>query len=92
MIRESEAFCRAFCQWSGNVTSNLVTNAPGFVDAAHYDYRLAARSPALQTGIDPGKAGDFPLMPRFVYHHPLGSAPLPQGKKFDLGACPAADR
>ena len=73
----------------GQSSNNLVTEPAVFVDAAHGDYRLAPRSPALGAGIDPGKAGGFNLMPNVYYRHPLGSAPRPAAAPPDLGACPA---
>jgi hypothetical protein len=71
----------------GETSNNLVTDKPGFVDAAHNDYRLTPQSPALRAGIDPGKAGDFSLVPMFYYRHPLGADPRPTDEKLDIGAC-----
>jgi hypothetical protein len=74
----------------GETVNNLVTDKPGFVDATHYDYRLTPQSPALQTGVDPGKAGDFSLTPAFYYRHPLGADPRSKDEKLNIGACPAS--
>ena len=73
----------------GESTNNLVTDPSACVDAAHYDYRLAPRSPALGAGIDPGKAGDFILTPKAYYRHPVEATPRPAGEKLNIGACPA---
>jgi len=72
----------------GESTNNLVTDQPGFVDAAHADYRLTPQSPALHAGIDPGKTTDFILLPRFYYHQPLASEPRPAAEKLNVGALP----
>ena len=72
----------------GESTNNLVTDMAGFVDAPHSDYRLTRQSPALGTGTDPGKAGDFLLAPRFFYRHPTGMVPRPAGEKPNIGAYP----
>ena len=74
----------------GETTNNLVTAKPGFVDAGHNDYRLTSQSPALRAGIDPGKVGDFSLVPMFYYHPPIGAESRPKNEKLNLGACPLA--
>ncbi len=73
----------------GEKTNNLVTDEPGFADAARYDYRLTAHSPALGAGIDPGKAGNFSLVPMFYCIQPLGAESRRDGQKLNIGACPA---
>lgn len=73
----------------GESSNNLVADpAAVFMDAPHADYRLAPRSAALGTGIDPGKAGDFRLTPKAYYKHPAGSVVRPAGEKLNIGACP----
>ena len=74
---------------AGESTNNLLAEPSAFIDAAHYDYRLAPRSAALATGIDPGKAGDFNLAPNAYYRHPIGSVPRPVDARLNIGACPA---
>ena len=70
----------------GETSNNVVTEKPGFVDAAHYDYRLTAQSPAIGAGVDPGKVGDFSLTPVFQYRHPIEKEPRPRVEKLDAGA------
>lgn len=71
----------------GELVNNLVVEPSGFVDAAHYDYRLTPRSPARGAGIEPGKAGDFSLAPAFYYRQPVGGVARPAGEKLNVGAC-----
>jgi hypothetical protein len=79
----------------GDATNNLVTDDAGLVDRAGFDYRLAAGSPAIDIGVDPGSAGSFSLTPEFHYVHPLGSEPRVAVGTLDMGAyefgMPAAD-
>ena len=72
----------------GELSNNLVTDAPGFADAARHDFRLVAQSPARGTGIDPGKSGEFNLTPAFFYLDPLGATPRAKADKLNIGACP----
>ena len=73
----------------GQTTNNLVTGPAEFVDAVHYDYRLAPRSAAFGAGVGPGKADEFNLTPNAYYRHPLGRVLRPAGEKLNIGACPA---
>jgi hypothetical protein len=66
--------------------NNLVTNQPGLVNQAKYDYRLAKGSKAIGAGIDPGSANGVSLMPESQYVHPMGKAPRVNGKAVDVGA------
>lgn len=73
----------------GEASNNLVTDQPGFVDAALDDYRLTPQSPAVRAGIDPGKTGDakgFSLKPEFYYRHPLGGESRAKDG-LNIGAC-----
>jgi len=70
----------------GEEKHNIVTDSPGFVDAAAYDFRLKAGSPAIGAGVDPGKAGDFSLMPEFEYRHPMDKQARPRSAKPAAGA------
>ncbi len=66
----------------GEMRGNMVTQTPGFVDAASYDYRLKAGSPARNAGVDPGKA----LYPEFQYRHPAGLVRRRHTMTPDIGA------
>lgn len=71
---------------AGEARDNVVTDAPGFVDAAAGDFRLNPRSPALGACPDPGKVGDIRLLPDFIYHHPLDRQPRPAAARPNAGA------
>jgi Right handed beta helix region len=66
--------------------NNLVQRYPQFLDAARYDYRLAAGSPAIDAGVDPGRIGRIPLVPTAEYRHSLGRAPRSRNGPLDIGA------
>lgn len=76
----------------GETTNNLVGPNPGFVDAARYDYRLTRHSKAVGAGVDPGRAGDVSLEPRYYYRDPVAGTPRPAGEKLHIGACPAGGK
>jgi co-chaperonin GroES (HSP10) len=46
-----------------DTAGNVSASAPGFLNAAAYDYRLAATSPAIDKGKDPGVQDGVPLLP-----------------------------
>ncbi len=46
---------------------DCLTKHPGFLDPVRYDYRLSAVSPCRHTGVRPGSAQGFSLVPRFQY-------------------------
>jgi hypothetical protein len=71
---------------AGEVHHNLQTDEPGLVDRATFDYRLAARSPAIDAGIDPGEAHGVPLTPVAQYVHPAGTERRAIRHRIDLGA------
>ncbi|MGH8614960.1 MAG: right-handed parallel beta-helix repeat-containing protein [Gammaproteobacteria bacterium] len=70
----------------GDLVSNLVTDAPGFIDRARYDYHLKASSPAFNAGADPGSANGVFLVPKWQYRHPAGREERAKLGKLDLGA------
>jgi hypothetical protein len=70
----------------GKLSHNLVQGGL-FVDPSNYDYHLAAGSPAIDFGIDPGLANGFPLKPFFQYVHPMCfESRKTTGKAIDAGA------
>lgn len=50
---------------------NLVTDAPGFVDAAKYNYHLETDSPAVGKAVDPWVTDGVALLPTFEYTEPM---------------------
>jgi hypothetical protein len=69
---------------------NVFSNAPGFVDAAAGNYRLAAGSPAINAGYSLIQMGVHGLEAP-VYSHPgpsvdLDHAPRLRGTRYDIGA------
>lgn len=74
-------------QAAAEQAGNLTTDAPAFVDAAVYDYRLTDGSPAVDQGVDPGDALDgTSLWPAREYVHPASSRPRPMAGPLDVGA------
>lgn len=57
-----------------------------FRDLARRDYRLAAGSPAIDAGIDPGEVNGVSLRAEEEYQHPARSRPRPHAGAVDLGA------
>jgi len=70
----------------GELLSNLVADAPGFVDRVRYDYRLKRSSSAIEAGADPGSANGVSLTPKWQYRHPAEREERPRLQKLDLGA------
>jgi Right handed beta helix region len=70
----------------GELSHNVVSPDPGFVDGESHDYRLRPDSPAIEAGIDPGRANDVDLMPRVEYAHPAGRTPRLTVGAVDVGA------
>ncbi|MHB1035457.1 MAG: right-handed parallel beta-helix repeat-containing protein [Pirellulales bacterium] len=70
---------------AGNVLLKTVAEAR-LANAASYDYRLAAGSPAIGKGVAAGKFGDFDLTPIEEYVHPCKSQPRPAADLLDVGA------
>jgi hypothetical protein len=70
---------------AGNLLFKTMDEA-GLVDPARYDFALKAGSPAIDKGVDPGKADDFLLRPQEEYLHPCNSRKRPDDGKLDVGA------
>lgn len=66
--------------------SNLTLNNAGLVDRAGFDYRLTARSPAIDAGTDPGTANGQSLVPMSQYLHPQRNESRPAIRTIDVGA------
>lgn len=80
----------------GEMQANLVvsedanfdfeSHGPGFVNAAEFDYRLKSTSPAIDRGVDPGRANGFDLKPSSHYLHAARSQKRIQIGAIDIGA------
>jgi len=66
--------------------SNLVTNAPNFVNIGAFDYRPTAATPGIDRGTAPGRGGAFDLTPIYQYVHPLSRQVRPRHNAIDIGA------
>jgi hypothetical protein len=64
---------------------NLVTRAPGFQDAATFDYRLGPRSPAIDAAV-PVAVGGSPVVPESEYVHPRDTQRREAQGTLDVGA------
>jgi hypothetical protein len=70
---------------SGNLIFKTAAEA-GFVDAAAFDFHLKAGSPCIDKGVDPGKFGEFSLVPESQYVHPAKTEKRPTVGALDVGA------
>jgi hypothetical protein len=70
----------------GTLTTNLVSNTPGLVNRATFDYRLAAGSAAINAGTDPGLGAGVSLAPTSQYLHPSNRQDRPSVGVIDIGA------
>ncbi|MDH3451479.1 MAG: hypothetical protein OEN20_03595 [Gammaproteobacteria bacterium] len=73
------------------VMNNLISNSPGLVDIAGFDYRLTENSPARDAGIDPGIGMGFDLMPVYQYVHAHTVENRPLDATPDIGAYEYSD-
>lgn len=67
-------------------TEGNFSGEPGFVDAERFDFHLAVGSPCIGKGVEPAKAGNRLLRPRFQYVHPAGKEDRPNDGNLDIGA------
>lgn len=71
----------------GQLTTNLKTSSPGFVNMGAYDYHLTGNSPARDTGSNPGTASNgFSLVPLYHYAGPNNRVPRVALGVMDVGA------
>lgn len=66
--------------------TNLNTLIPNFINRNGYDYRLAATSPAINMGSDPGTLNGFDARPVYQYVHPFKREKRPSNGAYDIGA------
>ncbi len=71
---------------SGTLTTNLLTNAPGLVSEAGFDYHLTSTSPARDAGTAPGSARGQDLTPVYQYVHKAQREARPTDARIDIGA------
>lgn len=65
---------------------NVVSDDPGLVDMAGYDYKLLESSVAVDAGVEPGEGDGFDLTPTDHYVHPAMTEARPMVGSFDVGA------
>jgi hypothetical protein len=70
----------------GEDRSNFRQARAGMVDPGAYDFRLAADSPLIDAGQDPGTADAFALWPQFEYVHPASGRVRQRVAALDAGA------
>lgn len=74
-------------QGPGEERNNRVVADAGLRNKSGFDYRLRPGSPAVDRGVEPGRAaGGFVLRPEFQYVHPLRLQPRPRRGVIDVGA------
>jgi len=67
--------------------SNKTLNASSFISVSSSDYHLAAGSPAIDAGVNPGTAGTYNLAPQSEYIEPARNQPrVISGTAIDAGA------
>src|SRR5262249_9156073 len=71
-------------QWE--LSHNLETQEPAFVNRRAFDYHLTKRSPAIGAGIDPGTADEVSLMPSAQYAHNAAEIARLNTGRIDVGA------
>jgi|GEM_PF-2011093 len=71
---------------AGTLATNLVSNSPGLVNAAAYDYHLTSTSAAINAGSDPGTGAGINLAPAYQYLHSVNRESRPVSGVIDIGA------
>jgi hypothetical protein len=71
---------------------NVALDKSEFADAAAFDYRLRAKSKAIDAGVPPGSAHGFDLTPVFEYVHKARSVQRQGNGVLDAGALEFAGR
>ena len=67
--------------------SNKTLTASSFINVSSSDYHLAAGSPAIDAGVNPGTAGSYNLAPQSEYVEPDGrKVRVTSGSAIDVGA------
>jgi hypothetical protein len=67
-------------------SGNLRTSRPYLEDQEAFDYRLTARSPAIDRGVEVDPNSGRSIVPSEVYMHPMQVAPRPKAGPLDVGA------
>ncbi|MBI3708340.1 MAG: hypothetical protein HY246_11795 [Proteobacteria bacterium] len=65
---------------------NRTTRDARLADPTNYDVRLLPRSPAIDAGVDPGRANGVNLWPEAEYVHPASERRRQRVGRIDIGA------
>jgi hypothetical protein len=71
---------------AGIVKGNIWATQPHFANQETFDYRLTARSPAIDRGVEVDPESGRAIVPSHVYVHPMQVAPRPKAGPLDVGA------
>ena len=71
---------------SVTLANNVLTDTPGFVNRAQFDYHLTASSPAVDAGADPGTGAGMALKPITHYLHQQRKEARATNNTLDVGA------
>lgn len=69
-----------------DMSDNLISNDPGFIDRAGFNYYLESDSPAVNTGANPGSGNGVALTPTKQYVHLANFEARQTSGAIDLGA------
>ena len=70
----------------GPLSGNFIAPEAGFTNPGQMDFSLSRRSPARNTGAEPGLVNRWPARPSAHYLHPRRQAPRPNDGRIDIGA------